>query len=71
MALEISEIGIHVRVPDGPPAPGPAGETANAAAAARPSAGKTSDPCGDTERARMVDDCVRRVLRILDARRER
>lgn len=60
MALEISEIGIHVRVPDGQPAPAPA--------AGR----KTADgPCDDLEHARVVDDCVRRVLQILAARAER
>jgi hypothetical protein len=60
MALEISEIGIHVRVPDGKPAP--------AAEQERP-AGES--PSGDTGRARLVDDCVRRVLKILQARAER
>jgi hypothetical protein len=59
MPLEISEIGIHVRVPDGAPAP---------AVAAAP-AGEA--PCSAVERARVVDDCVRRVLRILDMRAER
>ncbi len=63
MALEISEIGIHVRVPDGMPAPGPA------QLAAAPAGGDGG--CADTERARMVDDCVRRVLQILAARAER
>lgn len=61
MALEISEIGIHVRVPDGKPAPA-AGERSSSA---------VSGDCEDLERARLVDDCVRRVLRILAARAER
>ncbi|MFL5386791.1 MAG: DUF5908 family protein [Longimicrobiaceae bacterium] len=60
MPLEISEIGIHVRVPDGKPAPA-------APAAARGDGG----PCDDVEHARLVDDCVRRVLQILAARAER
>jgi hypothetical protein len=61
MPLEISEIGIHVRVPD---------ETCGSAA---PPAGH---PAGDTawkrvESARMVDECVRRVLQVLAMRAER
>jgi hypothetical protein len=56
MPLEISEIGIHVRVPDGAPAPAAPGKEA---------------PCSAVEHARVVDDCVRRVLRILDMRAER
>lgn len=59
MALEISEIGIHVRVPDGKPAPAAAQKQAS------------ENPCEDTERARLVDDCVRRVLKILQTRAER
>ncbi len=60
MALEISEIGIHVRVPDGasrPPAP----------------AGGSPDDAGGSaaERARIVDECVRRVLQVLAMRAER
>lgn len=62
MALEISEIGIHVRVPDGAPAPARGAER-------EPEGG--GSPCEDVERARLVDDCVRRVLRILAARAER
>ena len=60
MALEISEISIQVRVPDGTRAP--------AAPAGRPAA---DAPWEDAERARLVDDCVRRVLRILAMRAER
>jgi hypothetical protein len=60
MVMEISEIGIHVRVPDdtcGPvtPAGRPAGDVRSEAA----------------ERARMVDECVRRVLQVLAMRAER
>ena len=61
MPLEISEIGIHVRVPDGQPAPAASAQRQESAAG----------PCDDVERARLVDDCVRRVLRILSARAER
>jgi len=60
MALEISEIGIHVRVPDAAPAPARGRDR-----------GVAENPCDDTDRARLVDDCVRRVLRILAARAER
>ena len=60
MALEISEIGIPVRVPDGKPAP-----------AASQSRSTDDGPCDDLEHARVVDDCVRRVLQILAARAER
>ena len=60
MALEISEIGIHVRVPDGTGGP--------ASPAGRPA----GDAPGETaERARMVDECVRRVLQVLAMRAER
>jgi hypothetical protein len=60
MALEISEIGIHVRVPE------------EASCAPAP-AGRPADDAGTraAERARMVDECVRRVLRALALRAER
>lgn len=60
MALEISEIGIHFRVPDGE---GPVAQRA-------PSEG-AAGPCCEPDRAQIVDDCVRRVLRLLNARAER
>lgn len=60
MALEINEIGIHFRVPD------PERPTAQRVPQAR-QAGTGSE----TEREQMVDDCVRRVLQLLNARRER
>lgn len=60
MALEISEIGIHVRVPDGRTGCGaPAGAPADDA------------PGAAAERARVVDECVRRVLQVLALRAER
>lgn len=63
MALEINEIGIHFRVPDADrPAPG-----ARQRKAAAPSRGG----CADPDREQIVDDCVRRVLQLLAARRER
>lgn len=60
MALEISEIGIQVRVPE---------ETSCAPAAA----GRRADDAGGSaaERTRMVDECVRRVLQVLAMRAER
>jgi hypothetical protein len=60
MALEISEIGIHVRVPDGTSCPPVQG-------------GRPADRAGGNaaERARMVDECVRRVLQVLAMRAER
>jgi hypothetical protein len=58
MPLEINEIGIHIRVPDGSE-PTPAGR------------GPAEAGCGDVDHARIVEDCVRRVLRILSARTER
>lgn len=65
MALEISEIAIQMRVDDERrPAAGGDDEDDE-----RPPAG--ADPCGDQDRQRITEDCVRRVLRILDARRER
>lgn len=64
MALEINEIGIHFRVPD---SDGPARATPSAGDLREDSAGG----CGDPDRARIVDDCVRRVLQLLAARRER
>ena len=63
MALEINEIGIHFRVPD---ADGPVRSTPSAVDMRDESGG-----CGDEDRARIVDDCVRRVLQLLAARRER
>lgn len=60
MALEISEIGIRVRVPeDTSCVPAPAGGPADAAGGSA------------AERARMVDECVRRVLQVLAMRAER
>jgi hypothetical protein len=60
MALEINEIGIHFRVPDGD---GPAAQRA-------PSEGSPGSCC-EPDRAQIVDDCVRRVLQLLNARAER
>jgi hypothetical protein len=60
MPLEINEIGIHIRVPDGSEPPPAAGGA--------PSGG---DDCGDVDHARVVEDCVRRVLQVLAARTER
>ena len=61
MALEINEIGIHFRVPDAERPAAGRGETA------APPAGS----CGEPDHARIVDDCVRRVLRLLADRAER
>ena len=61
MALEISEIGIHVRVPDG------SGPAASEGGDGGPGGGGLAQD----ERARLVDECVRRVLRILAQREER
>jgi hypothetical protein len=63
MALEISEIGIHFRVPDAE-RPGPE-------VAQRADAGSTGGSCGEPEREQIVDDCVRRVLQLLVTRAER
>lgn len=63
MALEINEIGIHFRVPD---SDGPVRSTPGAV-----DMRDQSEGCGDDDRARIVDDCVRRVLQLLAARRER
>ncbi len=60
MPLEISEIGIHVRVPD---------EACGSAAPAVRAAGDIQSETA--ERARMVDECVRRVLQVLAMRAER
>lgn len=64
MALEINEIGIHFRVPDANrPAAGSGGQ--------RPGRAPATGACGEPDRAQIVDDCVRRVLRLLAARSER
>jgi hypothetical protein len=60
MALEINEIGIHFRVPDQDR------PTAQRAPQARP-----AGTCSDPDREQVVDDCVRRVLQLLKAQRER
>ena len=67
MALEISEIGIHVRVPEETScSPASAGGRAGGAG------GSAAGPAGMVdERARMVDECVRRVLQVLAMRAER
>jgi hypothetical protein len=60
MALEVSEIGIRLRVDDG----------------AEEDDDETKDPvpgtCAESlDRGEIVDDCVRRVLQILQRQRER
>jgi|CXWL01.1.fsa_nt_gi hypothetical protein len=60
MPLEISEIGINFRVDDGGDEPLPGG-------ARVPQAGS----CEEVDRDELVEDCVRRVLEILDRRPER
>ena len=64
MALEIQEIGIRLRVDPDDPAPG--------VPLAAESVGETKEPepcCGPSQadRAAIVHDCVRRVLRALYA----
>lgn len=69
MALEINEIGIHFRVPDAArPAAQPAARGRGAGAGG---GGVANAGCGDPDREQIVDDCVRRVLRLLAARAER
>lgn len=63
MALEISEIGIHFRVPDA--------ERPGQDAAQPRDAGTIGGTCSEPEREQIVDDCVRRVLQLLAARAER
>ena len=63
MALEINEIGIHFRVPDA--------ERAAPAGGGRGSERAAAGSCADPGHEQIVDDCVRRVLRLLAARAER
>ncbi len=59
MALEINEIGIRIRVDDG--------------AEAGPVQRKATDAggCRDVDREEIVEDCVRRVLKILKSLEDR
>lgn len=59
MPLEISEIGINMRVSDTP----------KEAGKRRPKA--EEGECRDVDREEIVDDCVRRVLQILKGLGER
>jgi Family of unknown function (DUF5908) len=66
MALEINEIGIHFRVPDGERPSG--GRTGTGGRTEKTAAGGS---CSEPDQAQIVDDCVRRVLQLLNARAER
>ncbi len=57
MTLEINEIRIRMRVGDEP--------------AQRQEKSSEGDDCGDSDRAQIVEDCTRRVLRLLENRRQR
>ncbi len=64
MPLEINEIGIRMRVRDSDP-------EAEREPVRRGAAGGDADPCADLDREAIVEDCVRRVLKILENLPER